>query len=299
MKITIAPDFEKLLPPLGEDELAQLERNVLDDPDHERMPPIIVWSNHKNTIVDGHNQYRIRSKHNLKPKFVGINFETRDEALHYGAAVQLGRRNLTASQRAFYATKYPKPGSGEKRTECASTEETTAKQAGVSRRTLQQAKAVNGHAPASVKRAIAEGKVSVADASKVLDQPPAKQAAAVKAVEKGEAGSLVDAFDRILNGDDEPAAKKQREWGEGDSLEDIQADIKEIKRRCLDLSKFVRTVLRCEGNEITRPYCGLYSLMTVSHPILHIGRTVMNDMPVGGTSKKPVLFHEQKANSIG
>lgn len=89
-----------------------------------------------------------------------------------------------------------------------------------------------------------------------------------------------------------------RKWGDGDSLDDVQADLKELNRRCRELSKFVRTVLRCEENDITRPYCGNYSLLTVSHPLLHVARCVMNDLPVGGTPKKPILFHEEKAASL-
>ena len=89
-----------------------------------------------------------------------------------------------------------------------------------------------------------------------------------------------------------------RAWGEGDSLEAVQDDLKEFNRRLRELSKFGRTILRCEGDEITRPYCGNYSLLTLSHPILHVARCVMNDMPVGGTPKKPLLFHEEKAKSL-
>lgn len=100
---------------------------------------------------------------------------------------------------------------------------------------------------------------------------------------------------------EEPKAlpvKSEREWGDGDSLEDVQADFREYGRRCKELSKFARTILRCDGNDPTRPYCGNYSLLTLSHPILHAGRCALNDLPVGGTPSKPVLFHEEKAAEL-
>lgn len=87
----------------------------------------------------------------------------------------------------------------------------------------------------------------------------------------------------------------EREWGEGDALEDVQADLKEFERRLRALSRYGREILRCEGNDISRPYCGCYSVMTLIQPLQHVARTVTNDLPVGGTPKKPLLFHEQKA----
>ena len=44
MNVSISPDFRDLLPEHSEDELQQLEKNCLDDPRHERMQPVIVWS---------------------------------------------------------------------------------------------------------------------------------------------------------------------------------------------------------------------------------------------------------------
>jgi hypothetical protein len=103
--------------------------------------------------------------------------------------------------------------------------------------------------------------------------------------------------------DDDPAgrvvsAEAERQWGEGDSLQDVQADLKEVNRRCKELSNFVRKVLRCDGRDPKRPYCGEYSLTTLSDNLLHVGRVVMNDLPVGGTPKNPILFHEEKAKSL-
>src|SRR3990172_11857946 len=110
MQVTIAPDFATLLPPLSAEELAQLEANLRANPD--RFPPVAIWSNHKNTILDGHNQYRLRMKLRMKVVYSKHEFESRDEALRWALEQQLGRRNMTPSQMAMYIAKFPpgKPG---------------------------------------------------------------------------------------------------------------------------------------------------------------------------------------------
>lgn len=96
---------------------------------------------------------------------------------------------------------------------------------------------------------------------------------------------------------DEPPSERQ--WGEGDSLADVQADLEEFAARCKSLNLFGRKILRYvkddSGENATRPYCGCYSALTLLHPLLHVARVIKNDMPVGGTPKKPVLYYEQKA----
>lgn len=100
----------------------------------------------------------------------------------------------------------------------------------------------------------------------------------------------------------ESAIEESRDWGDGDSLDDVQADMKEMSRRCKELNLFARKVLRCEkvdGEEqVLRPYCSEFSPLTLMHPLLHITRVIKNDMPVGGTAKKPILYHEQKAKEL-
>ena len=54
--LTIDPEFEAKCPPLTEDELSQLEENILEE--GLVLMPLIVWND---TIVDGHNRYRIRA----------------------------------------------------------------------------------------------------------------------------------------------------------------------------------------------------------------------------------------------
>ncbi len=95
--LTIDPEFEAKCPPLSEDELAQLEENILEE--GVVLMPLIVWNN---TIVDGHNRYRIAQEH------PGITFQTHEkqfdnryQAISWICKNQLGRRNLTSQQKKY------------------------------------------------------------------------------------------------------------------------------------------------------------------------------------------------------
>lgn len=95
--LTIDQEFEAKCPPLSEEELAQLEENILEE--GVVLMPLIVWNN---TIVDGHNRYRIAQEH------PGITFRTHEkqfnnryEAISWICKNQLGRRNLTSQQKKY------------------------------------------------------------------------------------------------------------------------------------------------------------------------------------------------------
>ena len=95
--LTIDPEFEAKCPPLTGDELSQLEENILEE--GLVLMPLIVWND---TIVDGHNRYRIAQAH------PGIGFRTHEkqfnnryEALSWICKNQLGRRDLTPQQKKY------------------------------------------------------------------------------------------------------------------------------------------------------------------------------------------------------
>ena len=95
--LNIDPEFQGKIPPLTEQEFAQLEQNILEA--GRVYEPIATW---KNTIVDGHNRYKIVTKH---PEIVWetreMNFDDKWAAFDWMYKNQLGRRNLTTEQRAY------------------------------------------------------------------------------------------------------------------------------------------------------------------------------------------------------
>lgn len=57
--ITIDNEFQNLIPPLTDEEFAQLETNILRDGIRDAL---ITWHG---ILIDGHNRYRIAQKHGL------------------------------------------------------------------------------------------------------------------------------------------------------------------------------------------------------------------------------------------
>ena len=58
--------------------------------------PIILWNN---TIVDGHNRYRICNQHNIQYKTAQKDFADRDDVKLWIMKNQLARRNLSDIKR--------------------------------------------------------------------------------------------------------------------------------------------------------------------------------------------------------
>ena len=97
MNLKIDPEFQEKIPPLTEEEFAQLEENILED--GEVHTPIVVWDG---KIVDGHNRWKILQKHPEIPyKIKEMEFADKWEAFDWMYKNQLGRRNLTDEQRDY------------------------------------------------------------------------------------------------------------------------------------------------------------------------------------------------------
>lgn len=87
--IQIDPEFKNLIPPLSPEEYAQLEANIKADGCRD---PIVLWNDF---IIDGHNRHEICTKHGIAFECIRKRFESRDEAMDWMDANQLGRRNLS------------------------------------------------------------------------------------------------------------------------------------------------------------------------------------------------------------
>ena len=97
MELRIDPEFAGRIPPLTDDEFKQLEENVLAD--RVVINPIIVWNG---VIVDGHNRFRILENHpHIQYTIHEKSFDDRFAALAWICKNQLGRRNLTPTQKKY------------------------------------------------------------------------------------------------------------------------------------------------------------------------------------------------------
>ena len=97
MELKIDPEFAEKIPMLTPEEYEQLEANILED--GLVINPLIVWNG---VIVDGHNRYRVLQNHPEIPFQVHRKeFADRYEAVAWICKNQLGRRNLTPTQRKY------------------------------------------------------------------------------------------------------------------------------------------------------------------------------------------------------
>lgn len=93
--LQIDPEFESKIPPLTDDEYRQLEDNIVSE--GVVLMPLIVWNG---TIVDGHNRYKIAQAHpGIIFDTLEKEFDNRYEALAWICKNQLGRRNLSPTQK--------------------------------------------------------------------------------------------------------------------------------------------------------------------------------------------------------
>lgn len=99
--IKINLEFERLIPPLVDDEFDLLERNIVLE--GEIYTPLFTWNGY---IIDGHHRYRILCKHkNIKFRVIEKDFEDRYEAMSWMCNNQLGRRNLTPENKKYLVGK--------------------------------------------------------------------------------------------------------------------------------------------------------------------------------------------------
>jgi len=96
-ELTINPVFQALIPPLSDEEYAQLEENLIENGIREA---ISIWGD---TIVDGHNRYEIATKHNLQYATISYEFDSEDDVKLWIFKNQIGRRNLPPFERVRLA----------------------------------------------------------------------------------------------------------------------------------------------------------------------------------------------------
>jgi hypothetical protein len=110
-QITILDELRDLIPPLQEEEINQLEKNILAEGCREAL---LIWQTTTNVVepastetsalyvlVDGHNRYGICLKHKLNFKIHLISFNSLKEVRDYMIDNQLGRRNLIPEQASY------------------------------------------------------------------------------------------------------------------------------------------------------------------------------------------------------
>jgi len=92
-ELVVDEELERVAPPLAENEMEILKADILE---HGCKFPLIVWGD---TIVDGHNRYRICKEEGIPFGIEQMEFSDKTEAKLWIVKNQLGRRNLKDFQR--------------------------------------------------------------------------------------------------------------------------------------------------------------------------------------------------------
>jgi len=93
MNITISKQFQDLIYPLTQEELTVLEQSILK---HGVRDPLVVWSNGRDYLIDGHHRWGIIKKHKIKKyNITKLKFNNKHEAQNFMIDNQLARRNCT------------------------------------------------------------------------------------------------------------------------------------------------------------------------------------------------------------
>jgi hypothetical protein len=178
--LTIDHEFDELCPPLTADEERLLEESILAD---GCLHPIVTWAGHDDTILDGHNRYRLCRKHDRIWKTKAIRIETREEAKAWIIRQQIGRRNLNETQRADLAAKLVNSHVGRPNSanmQNLMTTEKAAEDFNVSERLVSSAVKVHEKGSAALNKAMAAGVIPATTAAVIAELPKAEQTKIVK-----------------------------------------------------------------------------------------------------------------------
>lgn len=207
--MTINPAFQRLIPPLAPEELAQLEANILADGCRD---PLVTWNG---TLLDGHNRFEICRRHGVDFDTKAIQLADDDDAKVWIIRNQFGRRNIADFTRVELVLKLepllkqkakanqangssgkgkPLPHNCAK----ADTRSALAKIAGVSPRLIDEGRIVDKHADEATKKKLRENQISVHRVAKEIKERNQRESRAQK---RQAAAKAVAHDDRVIIGD--------------------------------------------------------------------------------------------------
>jgi len=189
--LPIHDGIRRLMRPLSPDEYADLETSLLEDGCRDVLV-IGAWPEGR-ALIDGHHRHRICTEHGLPFSTIEKTFESWDEVLEWIYRNQLGRRNLTTSQRSMYAARLANLR-GRRPSKSSSMDELSAppisrteaaRIANVSTASVDRARRVLEHADEAVIERVESGETSLRSAERLVREVPERPEQR-KAVETGD-----------------------------------------------------------------------------------------------------------------
>jgi hypothetical protein len=179
--IIILPVLKDLIRPLDNDEIGQLKANILANGCQDSLKiwqttqkiinPDSVTNEEQFVLIDGHNRYKICTENNVSFAVSIMKFQSLDDVISWMIDLQLGRRNMSPNEIAYYrGLKYNQEKKIEKTDNFSSsgtsekTSQKLAKQYGINEKTIRRdaefAKGVESLSP-ELKRDFLNGNVRV------------------------------------------------------------------------------------------------------------------------------------------
>ena len=110
--ITILPILKDLIRPLGIDEIEQLKVNILANGCQDSLKvwqttqkiinPLSLTNGEQFVLIDGHNRYKICIENNVSFAVSIMKFQSLDDVISWMIDLQLGRRNMSPNEIAYY-----------------------------------------------------------------------------------------------------------------------------------------------------------------------------------------------------
>ena len=209
-ELVIDSELSVLIPPLTPDEFAKLEDSILAEGCRDA---IIVWGN---IIVDGHNRYKICTKHGIPFGTEVRDFPNKQAVIIWMFQNQLARRSLNDFQRIEIVRKFEDAIKAQaeqrmlkgksapmKNSTKGTVRDTLGAMAGVSGVTYEHAVAVLDEAPEEVIQAAREGTISIHRTYTAIKPPKSQKTywdSLIRHAEKtAREGKNIDAVISLLN----------------------------------------------------------------------------------------------------
>lgn len=167
----ISEKIREQIPPLQPWELVLLEESLKREGCRDRL---VLWVE-TGFLLDGHNRFEICSKNEIEFGTTELSFPDEDSAIAWVIDNQIGRRNLSETQRAMCAAaraKLDRGRPGENAQICAITAEQSAEKFKVSRRSVVSAKKVLDDGVDELKAACLADEIPVSVAAEIADLDP-------------------------------------------------------------------------------------------------------------------------------
>ena len=193
IQLKIDEEFRNLIPPLTAEEFQQLQENIIKDGCRDAL---VIWND---TIIDGHNRYRICTENGIEFQTVDKQFDSREEAIEWIIRNQFGRRNLQVYARAelvfrlegiikarakenqiasgeIYGISKKVNLNSEKPIKPINTDKELAQIAGVSADSIWKSRVIKNEGSEELKDKVRKGEVSLSKAFQEVRKPENKEA---------------------------------------------------------------------------------------------------------------------------